>query len=78
MPQFDLLIIHTQSTLFISLVILMYLLFIYFYILPVNQTGKCRSKMIMKNNANNILINKVFNKYLNKLIYKYQVHLGII
>ena len=55
----------------------MYLLYIYFYVLPVNQTGKCRSKMIIKNKTNNILTNKVFNKYLNKLVYKYQVHLEI-
>lgn len=77
MPQFDLLIIHTQSSLFLNLVLFIYLLYVCFYILPINQAGKYRSKVIKKEKRNNINTRHVYSKHLNKIHYQYESHLKI-
>jgi hypothetical protein len=77
MPQFDLLIIYNQSSLLLSLIILINLLYVHLYILPLNQTGKYRLKIVIKKNSDNVLMNHIYNKFLNKIRYQYEFHIKL-
>jgi hypothetical protein len=78
MPQFDILILNTQSSTFLSLITLFYLINIYFYVLPLNKTEKYRSKIVMKKKTYKAIITQINLKVSKATNYKYQFHLNIL
>lgn len=76
MPQFDLLILNSQSLTFINLMSLFYIINICYYIVPSNKTEKYRSKIMSKTFLFKIIFNEVCIK--SSLVFKncYAFHLN--